>query len=289
MNSATSAQPDLFLAAISDAPFRDGLDLMSVPVVSLAKSRRVEPIVYRRGDVSVEVSAPPHIGIATIWDLDVILWCISQLNAAVDRGETPSPIIQAPAYDILTAVKRGTGGREYLGLREALDRLVATTIRTTIRASSKRGETFGLLERVAWVEDETGRLKHVSLTVPHWLHSAVMDRRVLALDPRYFEMTSGMGRWLYRVARKQAGDRDDGWRWTLADLHARSGVTRPLRSFASDLRKLAKINQVPEYWLELYRDQTGAECLHMARRSKLEFDHPGHEAKLRRDRRDPAF
>lgn len=284
-----TAQPDLFLAAISDAPFRDGLDLMSVPIVSLAKSRRVEPIVYRRGDVSVEVSAPPHIGIATIWDLDVILWAISQLNEAVDRGETPPPVIHAHAYDILRATKRGTGGREYLGLREALDRLVATTIRTTIRASSRRGETFGLLERVAWAEDEAGRLKHVAITVPHWLHSAVMDRRVLALDPRYFEMTSGMGRWLYRVARKQAGDRDDGWRWTFADLHARSGVTRPLRSFASDLRKLVKANPIPEYWLETYTDTTGVECLHIARRSKLAHDHAGREAKPRRHRRDPAL
>jgi hypothetical protein len=53
-----TAQPDLFLAAISDAPFRDGLDLMSVPVASLAKSRRVEPIVYRRGDVSVDMAPP---------------------------------------------------------------------------------------------------------------------------------------------------------------------------------------------------------------------------------------
>jgi plasmid replication initiation protein len=285
----TVAQPDLFLAAISDAPFRDGLDLMSVPIVSLAKGRRVEPIVFRRGDVSVEVSAPPHIGIATIWDLDVLLWAISQLNDAVDRGETPPPTIHAHAYDILKAVKRGTGGREYLGLREALDRLVATTIRTTIRSTSKRGETFGLLERVGWVEDETGRLKHVSLTVPHWLHSAVMDRRVLALDPRYFEMTSGMGRWLYRVARKKAGDREDGWRWTLAELHARSGVTRPLRSFASDLRKLVKANTLPEYWLTTYTDTTGAECLHIARRSKLASDHPGREAKLPRSRRNPTL
>lgn len=282
-------QPDLFLAAVSDAPFRDGLDLMSVPIVSLAKTRRVEPIRFKRGDMSVEVSAPAHIGIATIWDLDVILWAVSQLNDAIDRGETPPPTIHAHAYDMLRAVKRGTGGREYLRLREALDRLVATTIRTTIRATSKRGETFGLLEHVAWAEDEAGRLKHVALTVPHWLYRAVLDRRVLALDPRYFEMTSGMGRWLYRVARKQAGDREDGWRWTLKELHARSGVTRPLRSFASDLRGLVRANTLPEYWMETYTDTTGAECLHIARRSKLASDHPGREAKLRRNRRDPSL
>ena len=33
---APVTQPDLFLTVIGDAPFREALDLMSVPVVSLA-------------------------------------------------------------------------------------------------------------------------------------------------------------------------------------------------------------------------------------------------------------
>ena len=53
--------PDLFLAVIGDVPSRDALDLMSVPVVSLAKARRVTPIRFQRGDMSVEVSAPSNI------------------------------------------------------------------------------------------------------------------------------------------------------------------------------------------------------------------------------------
>jgi hypothetical protein len=73
----------------------------------------------------------------------------------------------------------------------------------------------------------------------------------------------------------------------MAELHERSGVTRPLRSFASDLRRLVKANALPEYQAELYADATGAECLHIARRSKLAFDHPGYEPRLRRNRRDP--
>ncbi len=280
-------QPDLFLSALVDAPLRDGLDLMSVPVVSLAKGRRAAPIRFTRGEVEVEVSAPAHIGIATIWDFDLILWAVSQLNQAVDQGETPPATIRAVPYDILRAIKRGTSGAEYRSLKAALDRLKATTIRTTVRSKGKRGETFSLLDHVLWEEDERGRPLGISITVPRWLLKAVLDRRVLAIDPRYFEVTSGLGRWLYRVARKQAGDRADGWRWTMAELHERSGVTRPLRSFASDLRRLVKANALPEYQAELYADTTGAECLHIARRSKLAFDHPGYEPRLRRNRRDP--
>ena len=289
MTRVQEAQPDLFLAVIGDAPFRDGLDLMAVPVVSLAKGRRVEPIRFKRGDSSVEVSAPPHIGIATIWDLDFVLYAVSQLNAAVNRGETPPPTINAPAHDILRAVRRDVGGKDYLRMREALDRLKATTIRTTIRANGKRGETFSLIERVQWAEDDFGKPLGVSITLPDWLYRAVLDHRVLSLDSRYFDLSSGMGRWLYRVARKQAGDRPDGWRWTLADLHQRSGVTRSLKAFAFDLRKLIETNPLPEYWLTAYADEAGTECVHVTRRSKLALDHPGHETPVKSRRLDPAL
>lgn len=282
-------QPDLFLTVIADAPFRDQLDLMSVPIVSLSKARRTKPIVFKRGDIAVEASAPAHIGIATIWDLDFLLWAISQLNEAVNRGETPPATIKAPAYDILRAVKRGTGGKDYQALREALDRLKATTIRTTIRAEGKRGDTFSLVEHVSWAEDENGKPLGVSVTLPQWLYRAVLDHRVLSLDSRYFELTSGIGRWLYRLVRRQAGNRPDGWRWSMADLHERSGVTRDLKKFAFEVRKLAEANGLPEYWLTVYADVHGVEHLHAARRSKLSHDHPGREIPVRRRRGDPAI
>lgn len=272
-----SPQPDLFIAAVADAPFRDQLDLMAVPVVSLAKGRRVEPIRFKRGDTEVEVSAPPHIGIATIWDLDFVLWAVSQINEAVNRGDIPSATIHAPAYDVLRAVKRGVSGREYQRLREALDRLKATTIRTTIRAKGKRGETFSLIEHVGWAEDDQGRPKGISVTVPQWLYRAVLDRRVLALDPRYFDLTSGMGRWLYRLSRKAAGGNATGWSWPLVELHSRSGVASLPKDFACDLRQLVRANGLPEFWLSLYRDAEGVEHLHAVRRSRLALDHPGRE------------
>ena len=284
----TRAQPDLFLTVVGDVPFREALDLMSVPIVSLSKARRSAPIRFQRGDMSVEVSAPSNIGIATIWDWDFLLWAVSQLNAAVNRGETPPPTIQAPAYDILRAVRRGTSGRDYQALRDALDRLKATTVRTTIQAAGKRGDTFSMIEQVSWAEDPTGKPLGIAVTLPQWLYRAVLDRRVLALDGRYFDLTGGLERWLYRVVRKQAGDRRDGWRWTFADLHERSGVTRERKKFAHDLRRLVEANPLPEYWLTVYADTGGVECLHAVRRSKLEIGHPGYEFPLRIRRLDPA-
>lgn len=286
----TTAQPDLFLAHVTDAAFRDQLDLMSVPVVSLAKGKRKEPIRFKRGDIEVEVSAPAHLGIATIWDMDVVLWAISQLNDAVNKGKTPPQTITAPVYDVLRAIKRGTSGRDYQELRAALERLTGTLVRTNLAIrKGSRHQSFHLLEGITWAEDELGRARGVAITVPGWLHKAVLDRRVLALDARYFEITSGHGRWLYRLARKQAGDNVAGWRWTMAELHERAGSTRAIRSFASDLRKLITANTIPEYWFSAYTNNDGAECVHAVRRSKLTMDHPGRETPLPRGGRNPTL
>lgn len=294
MKPSARSHPDLFLTVIGDAPFRDQLDLMSVPIVSLAKAKRVEPIRFKRGATEVEVSAPSHLGIATIWDWDFLLWAVSQLNEAVDAAakagaDMPPATLRAPAYDILRAVKRGTGGKDYLAMREALDRLKATTIRTTVRSAGKRGTTFSMIEQVSWSEDPAGKPLGVSVTLPDWLYRAVLDHRVLSLDSRYFDLTSGIARWLYRVVRRQAGNRPDGWRWSLADLHEQSGVTRDLKKFAHDVRRLADANPLPEYWMTIYADVNGVEHMHATRRSTLSLDHPGREIAVRRYRGDPSL
>ena len=55
------------------------------------------------------------------------------------------------------------------------------------------------------------------------------------------------------------------------------------------LRRLAEANPLPEYWLTIYSDVSGDECLHAVRRSKLELGHPGHEIPLRQGRLDPPL
>lgn len=280
-----SAQPDLFIA-VADVPFRDQLDLMAVPIVSLAKSRRVEPIRFKRGDNEVEVSAPAHLGLATIYDFDLVLWAVSQLNERIERGGKPSPTVVAPAYDVLKAIGRGTSGADYQRLRAAADRLTGTLIRTNIRArKGRRLESFHLVEAVTWQEDETGRPRGLAVTLPSWLFKAVVERRVLALDPRYFGLTSGLARWLYRLSRKAAGANSAGWAWPLPELHARSGVSSPLKAFTQDLRQLVATNALPEFWLSLYRDADDLEHVHAVRRSHLALNHPGREFAVSRRRR----
>ena len=72
-------QLDLFRALPGDLAARDAQDLMAYPFFSLAKSRRIVPIDFRAGTVTIRVEAVPEHGMATIWDADVLIWAASQI------------------------------------------------------------------------------------------------------------------------------------------------------------------------------------------------------------------
>src|SRR5215831_2697848 len=106
---------------------------MERPFFSLAKSKRVTPILYQAGATQVQVYAVPEHGMATIWDADVLIWAPSQILAAQDRGLPTSRFFRFTPYQLLIAIGQATGNREYHLLKGALTRLQSTVIRTTIR------------------------------------------------------------------------------------------------------------------------------------------------------------
>ena len=59
---------------------------MAYPFFSLAKSKRIVPIDFRAGKISIRVEAVPEHGMATIWDADVLIWAASQIVEARDAG-----------------------------------------------------------------------------------------------------------------------------------------------------------------------------------------------------------
>jgi plasmid replication initiation protein len=127
------AKLDPFEALAGDVPPGDQHDLMERPFFSLAKAKRLAPILYQVGDTQVQVYALPEHGMATIWDADVLIWAASQILAAQDRGLPNSRFFRFTPYQLLIAIGRATGSREYQLLKRALTRLQSTVIRSTIR------------------------------------------------------------------------------------------------------------------------------------------------------------
>ena len=245
-----------FVVATGDASPRDQRDLMERPFFSLAKARRTTPILYEAGDVRVEVYAAPEFGMATIWDADVLIWAASQIVEAENLGFKTSRFLRFTPYQLLTAIGRQTGSRDYKLLKGALARLQSTVIRTTIRNGEHwRRHQFSWINE--WEECTTrdGRVEGMEFVLPDWFYRGVVDRSlVLTIDPTYFRLTGGIERWLYRVARKHAGRQPRGWLFEFTHLHEKSGSLAKLADFAFDLRRISARQPLPGYRLNIERD-----------------------------------
>ncbi|MCW8308983.1 replication initiator protein A [Acidiphilium sp. PA] len=250
---------DPFVVATGDASPRDQRDLMERPFFSLAKTRRTAPILYQAGDIRVEVYAVAEHGMATIWDADVLIWAASQIVEAENLGLKTSRFLRFTPYQLLTAIGRQTGARDYKLLKGALARLQSTVIRTTIRNGEHwRRHQFSWVNE--WEECATrdGRVEGMEFVLPDWFYRGVIDRSlVLAIDPAYFSLTGGIERWLYRVARKHAGRQPGGWLFELVHLHEKSGSLARPRDFALDLRRIVSRQSLPGYRLRIERGDRG--------------------------------
>jgi plasmid replication initiation protein len=248
---------------LDDARPRDQRDLMERPFFSLAKAKRTAPILYRAGGVEVRVHAVPEHGMATIWDADVLIWAATQLVEAADHGRATSRFVRFVPYQLLTAIGRGTGFRQYRLLRAALQRLQATVVATSIRRGPGwRRQRFSWISEWEELVDARGRCRGMELVLPEWFYEGVLDRRrVLTIDPAYFRLTGGLERWLYRVARKHAGRQPQGWAFDLRHLQAKSGSLARFADFALDLRRIVRRQPLPSYALRLERSADGAEML----------------------------
>ncbi|MGO4830893.1 replication initiator protein A, partial [Rhizobiaceae sp. 2RAB30] len=256
-------QLELFRARSGDIAARDAQDLMSWPFFSLAKSRRVTPIDFRMGEVSIRVEATAEHGMATIWDADVLIWAASQIVDARDRGLSTSRFMAATPYEILAFIGRSATGLNYGRLKAALDRLQSTTIVTSIRQpSERRRHHFSWIAE--WKErlDTQGRSLGIELILPDWFYAGVLDDAlILTIDRDYFELKGGLERWLYRLVRKHGGRQAWGWSFDVPHLHLKSGSLSPLRRFRFELRAIVRRQPLPGYRLALVDDLDGRQRL----------------------------
>ncbi|KZE34494.1 replication initiator protein A [Chelatococcus daeguensis] len=254
---------DPFVVASGDATPRDQRDLMERPFFSLAKRPRTTPILYRAAEVEVQVFAMPEHGMATIWDADVLIWAASQIVAAENNGLTTSRFFRFMPYQLLRAIGRATGNREYLLLKAALGRLQSTVIAATIRNGRHwRRRQFSWINEWEEMTTRAGRVEGMEFVLPEWFYNSVIDRSlVLTIDPAYFRLTGGIERWLYRVARKHAGHQPEGWAFEISHLHQKSGSAARPSDFALDLRRIAARQSLPGYSLQIELE-AGRELLH---------------------------
>lgn len=267
-------QPDLFQITATEPPLRDNRDVMEYPFLSIQKGRRKEiRFTSPDGRLFVEVTAPEKRGLATIWDWDLVIYLSAHLSDALEQGRPASTWVEFAPYDALRYMRRGTGGKDYRELVETIRRLAGTTVTTSIRMT----DTEGMEGVLRWIEnyripkkyranqwlqdldtDEADISRPWAVKLPDWIVNAIVRRTgILAVHPDYFQLTGGLERWLYRLARKSVPDNGafPGFSFRMETLYKRSGSTRPLRNFAIDVRRIAEHQPLPEYDVSISRDR----------------------------------
>ena len=252
---AGQAQADFFVCDIFSAIPKDDMASMEHPLFSLSTRPDRRILRYTHGETEIEIT-PSVKGLATIHDKDILIYCISQLVAALNAGRQVSRRLVLKSYDLLVATGRETSGNGYKRLREAFERLAGTRITTNLATGGvETTKGFGLID--AWeIQRKTkgGRMISVEITLSDWLFRAVLDRSVLTLSRGYFDLRKPLERRVYEIARKHCGAQRV-WRIGLETLLKKTGSTSPRRVFRKMIRDMAAENHLPDYEIAFHGEK----------------------------------
>lgn len=249
-------QSDFFVADIVDAAFKGDQTSMEHPVFSLSKKPDMSIRRYENGDKWMEVR-PSGTGMATVFDRDILIYCISQISAALNEGREVQQTVRLRAYDLLVATNRDTSGRGYNGLDDALSRLRGTEIRTNIPIGDRIAlDGRGLIEsyRIVRENRDNGRMLEIEIKLSDWVYKAATSQDVLTLNRRYFQLAKPLERRLYEIARKHVGQQSE-FRIGIEKLQAKSGSQSTTKEFRRLLETIIKTDleydHMPDYRFEL--------------------------------------
>ena len=241
-------QHDLFICDVADAVLKDVMQHMEHPFYSLSKKPETSGKRYRNGDHWLEIT-PSVKGLATIYDKDILIYCISQIMAKLKHGEPVSPRVRINSHELLIFTNRGTSGREYISLMDALDRLEGTRIRTNIVSGDEEQiDGFGLIDAssIRRKQGLDGRLLWCEVKLSDWVFNAIKNEEVLTLHRDYFRLRKPIERRVYELARKHCGQQKS-WKITLKHLLMKSGSQSPEKRFRQMIKQLAVHDHLPDY------------------------------------------
>ncbi|MGI3167308.1 replication initiator protein A [Pseudooceanicola sp. 200-1SW] len=240
-------QVDFFVCDIFDALPKDDIATMEHPVFTLSTRPDRRILSYEHRGTTIEVT-PSMKGLATIHDKDILIFCISQLMAAINAGRAVSRTLTLRAHDLLVATNRETSGDAYRRLKEAFERLAGTRITTNITTGDTEVTSgFGLIESWEIVKrSRGGRMVSVTVTLSDWLFRAVLSKSVLTLSRDYFRLRKPLERRIYELARKHCGKQPE-WRVSVEVLLKKSGSASPRRVFRKMIRDMIEQGHLPDY------------------------------------------
>lgn len=264
------AQPDFFVPTLYDVGTKDSRSIMDVAVFRLSKKdrRAGEVIHYTLPDGHVTVSAGAA-GMASVWDYDLVLMAVSHLTEAMNRyregkGEKPGRVFRPHVADVLKFCRRADGGKQKDDLVETCIRLNTTHVAVQRTRKAKNGRTVtvsegeALISRYKVIKSESGKPEYIEIELADWMFREITEGKnpdVLTVHPDYFLIDPGIGRFVYRLARRAAGKGQA--KWAFQTIYERSGSAGTFKEFCRILRKIIEANDLPEYRLTEEPGQAG--------------------------------
>ena len=242
---------DFFICDVTDAIPKDDMGSMEHPIFSLSTKPDRSIKEYEHNGVKITIT-PSVLGLATIHDKDILIYCISQLVAKLNAGLPLHKTLHLKAYDLLVATNRNTDGRGYEQLIAALERLRGTSIKTNIKTGGIESTSgFGLIDRWNVMRHtDSGRMSEMRVNLSDWVYNAVTKHEVLTLHRDYFRLRKPLERRMYELARKHCGQQDE-WAISLDLLRKKCGSAssdKEFRRLVSDIcAENAKHNHIPDY------------------------------------------
>jgi hypothetical protein len=241
--------PFLSQTAVSKGPVRDIMNLMDTPFLALSKNRK-KPIIYESPDGTrkTRISAHSECFLASIYDWDIIVFVAGKIQEIINnRSDIPPRSITIPRHEILKALHKHNVNTQQKELENSLHRLKRTAIDTTVCNEDGRYKSdFGFID--SWEYTERKDKKEMKITLSQWLYDLICTKgALLKVDTAYFDITSGLKKFLYRTARKCVGYNKDGWEFSIETLYEKSGSEREFKKFKSDIKRAVFDNDIPEY------------------------------------------
>lgn len=253
-------QGDFFVCDIFDAAPKGDMAGMAHPIFTLSTKPDINPRRYETADKKCFVDIKPGSdGLASVHDRDVLIYCISQVMAALKAGRPVQKNLRFKAYDLLVATNRTTAGDGYTGLKKALGRLKGTVIETNITTNGiEQIEGFSLIDRFKIVrETRDGRMLDLEVTLSDWTFNAIAGKEVLTLNRRYFQLRKPLERRLYELARKHCGQQAE-WKCGLEKLREKTGSSSKPKEFRRLVRNICKADEehdhMPDFSFRLIAD-----------------------------------
>ena len=231
-------QLSLFLVDLAVMPLKEFIPHLEHPFFGLSTRPRKQPIRYEDGRGNfLELRPDPEYGLPTIFDQDLVIFTASAILAERRPGQEIPRRLKFRTADLIEFSNRQFGGRQYMQVEAALQRLTTTSLRTNIVGEKyERTNMFGMVDRSSIIRrrdldpGDPAALLGCEIVLSDWMLDAILADRILTLHPDYFRLRRPFDRRIYQIARKHCG-KQPRWEVGLAQLYAKSGSTDTVRHF----------------------------------------------------------